>query len=117
MQWSVENSMDDVRLGGKDVHTNNPAEKANYHGVLNATSNKLKGANFGYPSCIPAWDPSVLGSGLQVGSLFKADNTPAATDCASRQQGRLHFHAHTAPLGMVFNSNATSAYIAFHGSW
>ncbi|KAK0614683.1 soluble quino protein glucose/sorbosone dehydrogenase [Immersiella caudata] len=116
--WSVENSMDDVRFGGRDVHNDNPAEKANYHGVLNATTNSLKGANFGYPSCVPAWDPSVLGTGgYQVGSLFKADSTPAAPDCATYQKGRLHFPAHTAPLDIKFNANATSAYIAFHGSW
>jgi len=110
--------MDDVRLNGRDVHNENPAEKLNYHGNLNATTNPLKGANFGYPSCVPAWDPNNLGqSGLKVGSLFKPDGVPNASDCASRQPGTLHFHAHTAPLDVKFNANGTSAYIAFHGSW
>jgi len=100
------------------VHNENPAEKLNYHGNLNATTNPLKGANFGYPSCVPAWDPNNLGqSGLKVGSLFKPDGVPNASDCASRQPGTLHFHAHTAPLDVKFNANGTSAYIAFHGSW
>ncbi len=63
--------MDDIRLGGKDVHNENPGEKLNYHGVLNDTANRWKGANFGYPSCIAAWDTQLLGvSTLSVGSLF-----------------------------------------------
>lgn len=110
--------MDDIRLNSRDVHNENPAEKLNYHGVLNDTSNRLRGANFGYPSCVAAWDTQLLGvSGLQVGQLFKPDGVPSASDCASRQHARLHFHSHTAPLDIKFNRNATSAYIAFHGSW
>ena len=108
--------MDDVKFGGKDVHIDNPAEKANYHGRLNDTSNKLKGANFGYPSCVPALDTASVGN-IPVGSLFKADGTPAASDCASRTLGRVMFPAHTAPLAIEFNANGTAAYVAFHGSW
>ncbi|KAH8903929.1 hypothetical protein BR93DRAFT_986040 [Coniochaeta sp. PMI_546] len=116
--WSVENSMDDVRLNSKDVHNENSIEKLNYHGILNDTNNKYKGANFGYPSCVAAWDTQLLGvSSLQVGSLFKSDSIPQASDCAQREPGRLHFHSHLAPLDVKFNSNATSVYIAFHGSW
>ncbi|KAK4211854.1 L-sorbosone dehydrogenase [Rhypophila decipiens] len=117
--WSVENSMDDVKLNGKDVHNENPAEKLNYHGILKeGASNKLKGANFGYPSCVPAWDTDLLGvANIKVGDLFKPDGTPAASDCASRQTGTVHFHSHTAPLDVKFNKNGTAAYIAFHGSW
>lgn len=114
---TVENSIEDAKFNGKDVHNENPAEKANYHGSLNATSNPLKGANFGYPSCFPVWDPSFFGSGVQVGDLFHADKTPAAIDCASRQKGRLNFPSHTAPLDIKFNANATAAFIAFHGGW
>ncbi|KAH8897906.1 soluble quino protein glucose dehydrogenase [Thozetella sp. PMI_491] len=116
--WSVENSMDDIRLGGKDVHNENPAEKANYHGALNDTSNKLKGANFGYPSCVAAWDTGLLGvSSLSVGSLFNPDSTPKSSDCASRQQARLHFPSHTAPLDIKWTADGLTAYISFHGSW
>ncbi|KAG7293886.1 hypothetical protein NEMBOFW57_003946 [Staphylotrichum longicolle] len=119
--WSVENQMDDLRLNGRDIHTDNPAERLSYHGVLNATTNRYKGLNYGYPSCVPAWDPQNVGiSGLLVGGLFKPDGVPnvAADECAnSRMTGRLHFHAHTAPLDIKFNKNSTSAYIAFHGSW
>lgn len=110
--------MDDVHLNSKDVHNENPAEKLNYHGIINETNNRYKGANFGYPSCVAAWDTQLLGvSSLQVGSLFKPDGVPQASDCAQREPGRLHFHSHTAPLDIKFNANATSAYITFHGSW
>ncbi|KAK4200939.1 soluble quino protein glucose/sorbosone dehydrogenase [Triangularia verruculosa] len=116
--WSVENQMDDVRLNGRDIHNNNPAERLSYHGILNATTNRYKGLNYGYPSCVPAWDPQNVGiNGLVVGSLFKPDSVPNANDCANRMTGRLHFHAHTAPLDVKFTANGTAAYIAFHGSW
>ncbi|KAK4169923.1 soluble quino protein glucose/sorbosone dehydrogenase [Cladorrhinum sp. PSN259] len=116
--WSVENQMDDVRLSGRDIHTDNPAERLSYHGVLNATTNRYKGLNYGYPSCVPAWDPESVGlQNVVVGTLFKPDGVPNANDCANRMNGRLHFHAHTAPLDVKFNANSTQAYIAFHGSW
>ncbi|KAK3372679.1 soluble quino protein glucose/sorbosone dehydrogenase [Podospora didyma] len=116
--WSVENSMDDIKLGGKDVHNENPAEKANFHGMLNDTANKLKGANYGYPSCVPAWDTGVLGvSTLAVGSLFSPDGVPKASDCTSRQPGRIHFPSHTAPLDIKWTPDGSAAYVSFHGSW
>ncbi len=110
--------MDDVRVSGRDVHNENPAEKLNYHGILNDTSNPVKGVNFGYPSCIPAWDPQLVGvAGLQVGDLFSPDNTPRVDSCADKQKGTVHFPAHTAPLGIDFSPDGSKAYIAFHGSW
>ncbi len=116
--WSVENSMDDIKLGGKDVHNENPAEKLNYHGVLNDTSNKWKGANFGYPSCIAAWDTQLLGvSTLSVGNLFSPDGVPKVSDCASRTPARIHFPSHTAPLDIKFVPDGSVAYVTFHGSW
>ena len=154
--WSVENSMDDIRLNSKDVHNENPAEKANYHGVLNDTANSFKGKNYvslpcshislrfhllcllhrsacdiplswrvcglrrvqGYPSCIAAWDTGLLGvSTLSVGSLFSPDGVPKASDCASRQQARIHFPSHTAPLDIKWTPDGATAYISFHGSW
>ncbi|KAL2194962.1 soluble quino protein glucose/sorbosone dehydrogenase [Corynascus similis CBS 632.67] len=118
--WSVENQMDQVHINGRDIHNDNPAERLSYHGVLNDTENRYKGLNYGYPSCVPAWDPENVGiDGLLVGSLFKPDGVPEIPDgeCANRMTGRLHFPAHTAPLDIKFNSNGTAAYIAFHGSW
>lgn len=116
--WSVENSLDDLRLNGRDVHNENPAEKLNFHGMLNNTNNPRKGLNFGYPSCFPAWDTQLLAiPGIKVGDLFNPDSVPRVSDCASRATGRLHFPAHTAPLDVKFNANGTHAYVAFHGSW
>jgi len=86
--------------------------------VLNDTSNKFKGANFGYPSCIAAWDTQLLGvSSLQVGSLFSPDGVPKASDCASRTPARTVFPSHTAPLDIKFTPDGLTAYITFHGSW
>ena len=110
--------MDDIKLNSKDVHNENPAERFNYHGVLNDTSNKFKGANYGYPSCVAAWDTGLLGvSSLSVGGLFSPDGVPKASDCASRQGPRLSFPSHTAPLDVKFTADGTAAYITFHGSW
>lgn len=115
--WSVENQMDDIRLGGRDVHNENPAERLVFHGKMNATTNPQKGLNFGYPSCVPAWNSQLLGNSLQVGDLFSPDGVPQASDCSQRAKGRIHFPPHTAPLDVTFNANGTSAYVAFHGSW
>jgi len=60
-QWSAENSADDIKKGGKDVHTNNPAEELDFHVLLNDTTNSLLGANYGYPACFSTWDASALG--------------------------------------------------------
>lgn len=107
-----------IRLNSKDVYNENPAEKLNYHVILNDKNNKYNGAIFGHPSCVVVWDTQLLGvSSLQVGSLFKPDGVLQASDCAQREPGRLHFHSHLSPLDVKFNSNATSVHIAFHGSW
>jgi glucose/arabinose dehydrogenase len=115
--WSVENSADDIRKGGKDVHTNNPAEELNFHGLINDTANPLRGANYGYPSCFSTWDPSTLGS--VVGKQTSIDASVGAatdTDCAKKTAAKLVFNAHTAPTDIKFNKNGTLAYIPFHGS-
>jgi len=110
--------MDNVRIGNRDVHNENPAEKLNYHGALNDTANPLFGKNFGYPSCVAAWDATLLGGSYRVGQMFKPDGTPnAATDCSAAQLPAAIFHSHTAPLDVKFTNDSTVAYIAFHGSW
>jgi glucose/arabinose dehydrogenase len=93
----------------------------NYHGPLNGTSPE-RGANFGYPDCFAAWDPSVIpnNQNIKVGTQFligTASGQLSDATCASRNAPRLCFPAHTAPLDIKFNSNATAAYITFHGSW
>ena len=78
MQWSVENSADDIKRNNQDIHNDNPAEELNYHGVLNSTDNPLKNANYGYPVCFSAWNTNIpQGNGITVGSQFgKLDGTP-----------------------------------------
>src|SRR4051812_24455251 len=98
--------MDDIRLSSKDVHNENPAEKLNYHGALNNTSNPLLGKNYGYPSCVAAWDTSLLGGSYRVGQLFKPDGTPNGPNCASSQPPAAVFHSHTAPLDIKFTKNS-----------
>lgn len=120
--YSAENSIDNAMRFGKDVHNTQPAEEMNYHGPINDTSNPLLGANYGYPTCVAAYEPvDQLGNPeLQVGSHF-APNTAAgdAVDvvCEGMQEPRLVFPAHNAPLDLKFDPTGKAAYIAFHGSW
>lgn len=124
-QYSVENSMDDIKRQGKDVHNDNPAEELNYHGVVNDTDkNPLQGKNYGYPGCVSAWDPSVLSNpDLKVGSQFVPNLAAGATiatadaECATFEAPRLVFPAHTAPLDIKFKADGSAAFVSFHGSW
>ncbi|KAH8686163.1 soluble quino protein glucose/sorbosone dehydrogenase [Tricladium varicosporioides] len=116
--WSVENSADDIKKGGKDVHTNNPAEELNYHGLLNDTSSAEFGSNYGYPSCFSVWETSSLGS--KVGQQVSIDASVGAStdaDCAKKTAPRLVFPAHTAPLDIKFKKDGSAAFVTFHGSW
>jgi glucose/arabinose dehydrogenase len=92
------------------------AEELNYHGTLNGTSAE-RGANYGYPECFAAWDPSVIpdNQNINVGTQFPIGS--ASTDCASRYAPKLCFPSHTAPLGVKFNADGSAVYISFHGSW
>ena len=115
----MENSVDEMVRQGKDVHTTNPGEELNYHGALADTKAKERGANYGYPECFAAWDPSVLpnNTNIKVGTQFVMN--PALTDtvCDNRIAPRLTFAAHTAPLDIKFKKDGLTAYITFHGSW
>ncbi|KAF2005836.1 glucose sorbosone dehydrogenase [Amniculicola lignicola CBS 123094] len=115
--WTVENSVDNMKKNNVDIHNTNPCEELNYHGILNTTSPE-KGANYGYPECYSAWDPSIIpnNANIKVGTQFAIDSGNDAT-CANRIPPKLCFPSHTAPLGVKFNPNSTAAYIAFHGSW
>ncbi|KAI1408618.1 soluble quino protein glucose dehydrogenase [Hypoxylon sp. FL1857] len=126
--YSVENSADDIRRGGVDLHNNNPAEEMNYHGVIKDANNPLKGKNYGYPTCFAAWQTF---EGVAIGSQFggvagtpfeqvTGRNTMADVDefCRTERQGpRLVFPAHTAPLDIKFKEDGSAAYVSFHGSW
>ncbi len=116
--------MDDIKRQDKDVHNDNPAEKLNYHGVLNDTKNSLLGAHYGYPTCVAVWNPDTLyNPSLKVGSQFVANlSAEAAIDssdaaCDKYVKPRLVFAPHTAPIDIKFKSDGRAAYITFHGSW
>lgn len=118
--WSVENSVDQLQRQGKDIHENNPGEELNYHGVLG--SGDHQGGNYGYPYCYTVWSTSGfpdLGD-LEVGDQFALDGAPSnITDSScntDRVAPRVAFQAHSAPLDIKFNSNASEAFITFHGS-
>jgi glucose/arabinose dehydrogenase len=122
LQWSVENSLDNMARSGRDIHNNNPGEEMNYHGSLN-TTNQLLGANYGYPSCHAVWEASsVQGiANVKVGTqMIQNTASGSITDayCQSTPQPpRLTFPAHTAPLDIKFRRDGSAAYISFHGSW
>ncbi|KAF9264133.1 soluble quino protein glucose dehydrogenase [Marasmius fiardii PR-910] len=120
--WSVENSADNVIRDNVDVHQTNPAEELNYHGSLAGTSPE-HGANFGYPLCVTAWDPSAFRTlpNLIVGTQFVV-GTPNGTITdkmcqTERIAPRISFPSHTAPLDVKFKTDGSAAYITFHGSW
>ncbi|KAF3082516.1 hypothetical protein TWF569_004066 [Orbilia oligospora] len=115
--WSVENSADNIVRNGQDVHNNNPGEELNYHGL--ATDNSQRG-NYGYPECLAVWQVSDLpnNGGLTTGRQF-SNMTSSVTDavCASsRQNPRITFPSHTAPLDVKFDAQG-NAWVSFHGSW
>ncbi|POS80061.1 hypothetical protein DHEL01_v201544 [Diaporthe helianthi] len=119
--YSVENSADQIERIGNDIHQDNPGEEMNYHGFLNG-STEDQGGNYGYPDCFALWDTDNFPDkgNMTVGSQFALNpsNTLNDTTCAQEHvPPRLTFQAHTAPLDMVFDSNGTTAYITFHGSW
>ncbi|UPK97414.1 hypothetical protein LCI18_008349 [Fusarium solani-melongenae] len=122
--YSVENSVDNLRRRGRDIHRDNPAEELNFHGFLNG-SREDQGGNYGYPLCYTIWsteDFPSLGD-LETGDQFPADRTggrsaPSDEECNTEYVPPvLAFQAHTAPLDIKFDGNGTKAYISFHGSW
>ena len=124
--YSVENSADEVTRNGVDIHENNPAERMNFLGWLQPPEGTPQydgqGANFGYPHCFAAWDPSgIPGFGGKAGDLFAIGDVEGGNSDATCQNQytapRLVFQAHMAPLDIKFNSKASEAWIAFHGSW
>ncbi|KAI5467649.1 soluble quino protein glucose/sorbosone dehydrogenase [Mariannaea sp. PMI_226] len=124
--WTVENSVDNLRRHGKDIHQDNPGEELNFHGYLNGSS-EHQGGNYGYPVCYTVWSTKGfpdLGD-LTTGDQFAADedDTNLITiqddgECNTKYvPPELAFQAHTAPLDIKFNENGTKAFVTFHGSW
>ncbi|KAJ3465243.1 hypothetical protein MRS44_005901 [Fusarium solani] len=122
--YSVENSVDNLRRRGRDIHRDNPAEELNFHGFLNG-SREDQGGNYGYPLCYTIWSTKGFPSlgDLETGDQFPADrtagqSTPSDEECNTEYVPPvLAFQAHTAPLDIKFDGNGTKAYISFHGSW
>lgn len=118
--YSVENSADQLRREGTDIHQDNPGEEMNFHGYLNG-STESQGGNYGYPHCFALWDTNIPDKGnMKVGSQFVLDPTAALNDttCAEEYVApRLTFQAHMAPLDLKFTADGALAYVSFHGSW
>ena len=70
--YSVENSVDQIRREGDDIHKDNPGEEMNFHGYLNGTETREQGNNYGYPNCFAVWDVNSIprNENLQVGTQF-----------------------------------------------
>ncbi|TQS31811.1 hypothetical protein Golomagni_07898, partial [Golovinomyces magnicellulatus] len=58
--WTVENSLDQMKRNGDDIHQSNPGEELNFHGLPNDTSSSVYGHNYGYPQCVSIADPSTV---------------------------------------------------------
>lgn len=118
--YSVENSADEIRRMGVDIHQNNPGEELNFHGFLNG-STENQGGNYGYPYCFALWNKSIPSiANLMVGSQFSLEQNAVSNDTfceTERVAPRLTFQAHMAPLDIIFLPNGTEAFISFHGSW
>lgn len=89
--YSVENSVDNIRRAGRDIHEDNPGEELNFHGYLNGTETEEQGGNYGYPQCFAAWNVEDIpnNEGLQVGDQFlSGDPTVTINDDVCRN-GRI----------------------------
>ncbi|KAI1365160.1 soluble quino protein glucose dehydrogenase [Xylaria arbuscula] len=121
--WGVENSGDDFRrtVNGQstDVHIDNPAEELNYFGDPESPRTPNW---YGYPTCFTVWEPSLFTdtTTLKTGSQFVVSPNSTFNDASCvgvSNPPRLSFPAHIAPIGSVFDKNATNLYVTFHGSW
>ncbi|CAK7214391.1 hypothetical protein SBRCBS47491_002127 [Sporothrix bragantina] len=126
--FSTENSVANATYNGVDVHTTNPGDELNYHGVLsNSTGVSTPGGgNYGYPRCFAVADPSTLStsssssaSSLAVGDQFSMtqNSTLNDTTCATDYVApTLTFDSHASPQDLLFSTDGATAYVALHGS-
>lgn len=128
--WAVENSVDSLTRGGKEVYQDNPGEELNFLGWWNQTVNNpgYMGPNYGYPSCVAVWDVPSLpdNEGITVGDQIIVDqlsakNATTDADCKRFTSPRLTFQAHMAPLDVHFDYFPSGGdgglWVSFHGSW
>lgn len=124
VKWSVENSIDNMKRAGVDIHNTNPGEELNFHGLPGDTGGAVYGRNYGYPACVAIWDSgSVRGfpGGAATGKQMVGDQMPRNyTDAFCRDETvapYITFGAHLAPLDIEFQDDGSAAYISMHGSW
>lgn len=122
--WSVENSIDNMKRKGVDLHNSNPGEELNFHGLPNDTASKVYGKNYGYPACVAIFDTSNVDGypgGAKTGLQMVGDQMPSTyTDEWCRDKTiapSITFGSHLAPLDIKFSPNGRNALISFHGSW
>ncbi|OAA47714.1 NHL repeat-containing protein [Metarhizium rileyi] len=122
--WSVENSIDQMRRKGVDVHNSNPGEELNFHGLPNDTNSEVYGKNFGYPACVAIFDNTIIDGypgGAKTGLQMVGDQMPSNyTDQWCQDvtvSPYITFGSHLAPLDIKFDSQGSAALISFHGSW
>ncbi len=122
-KWTVENSLDNMKRKGDDIHNSNPGEELNFHGRPNDTASAQYGRNYGYPGCVAIYDPSNVkdfDGGASVGQQMTGDFIDGYTDAWCRDNAtapRLTFGSHLAPLDIKFLDDGSAALISFHGSW
>lgn len=125
--WSVENSVDELRRKGKDIHTDNPGEELNFHGFINGSADGSiltatgEVNNYGYPLCYAVWSTENFPEAgvLRTGDQFPDEETSDTTDESCNEDyiaPVLTFQAHTAPLDIKFSEDGSEAFISFHGS-
>ncbi|KAF8417033.1 hypothetical protein EV426DRAFT_624635 [Tirmania nivea] len=131
--WAVENSVDMLSRGGKEIYQDNPGEELNFLGWWNQTIDNpgYIGPNYGYPSCVAVWDVPSLpdNGGITVGEQIVVDqlstrNATTDADCNDEKKfasPRLTFQAHMAPLDVHFDYFPSGGdgglWVSFHGSW
>ncbi|GAB0132525.1 hypothetical protein EsDP_00000958 [Epichloe bromicola] len=122
--WSVENSIDDMKRKGVDVHNTNPGEGLNFHGLPNDTRSNVYGKNYGYPACVAIFDGSNVDGypgEAKTGMQMVGDQMPSSyTDdwCKSNTIApSITFGSHLAPLDIKFSPDGRAALVSFHGSW
>lgn len=116
--YSIENSLDNAMRLGRDVHTDNPAEKV-YRLGDPASPKRLFG---GYPYCYTVWQATdFTDKQFSVGDWFTQDNSGTYNDawCNSNAVKPVALlPPHSAPLDMKFGLGTDSnMYAALHGSW
>ncbi|KAI6778990.1 L-sorbosone dehydrogenase-like protein [Emericellopsis cladophorae] len=120
--WSVENSVDELRRNGEDIHRDNPGEELNFHGFVNGTDARFGNNNYGYPECYAIWGTENFPDrgDLVVGDQFPDEDNSDETDETCNEDylsPRLTFQAHMAPLDILFAQDGRELFVSFHGSW